>query len=57
MKGIIMKNIYKVYGQTFTNKKEALKYHHKVYGYANYQASTVYVYDKNILVETKPLTK
>lgn len=52
-----MKNIYKVYGQTFTNKKEALKYHHKVYGYANYQASTVYVYDKNILVETKPLTK
>ena len=52
-----MKNIYKVYGKTFTNKKEALKYHHKIYGHTNYQASTVYTYDRNTLMETKPLTK
>lgn len=58
-KGIIMKKkyVYKVYGKTFTNKKEALKYHHKIYGHANYQASTIYVYDKDKLIETKPLIK
>ena len=52
-----MKNIYKVYGHRFTNKKEALKYHHKIYGYTNYQASIVYVYDKNTLIKTKSLIR
>lgn len=33
---------YTVYGKKFTNKKEALKYHHKIYGHTNYQASSMF---------------
>lgn len=40
-----MKCIYTVYNRTFTNKKDALAYHNKIYGHCNYQASIVTVYD------------
>ena len=48
-------NRYKVYGKVFTNKKEAIKYHKKIYGNTNWQASTVYVYAGKELKEVKQL--
>lgn len=50
-----MKNVYSVYGRTFTNKKDAMKYHKKIYGNSNYQASTVAVYQNDKLIAIKNL--
>ena len=35
---------YRVYGRNFNNKKEAIKYHHEIYGCTNYQASDMFIY-------------
>ena len=37
-----MKKLYKVYGRNFNNKKDATLYHLRIYGAANWQASTVF---------------
>lgn len=52
-----MKKLYTVYGHNFFNKKDATLYHLKIYGAANWQASTVYNFTTHKVENFNPVKK
>ena len=48
---------YKVYGSSFSNKKNATLYHLKIYGATNWQATQVYNFTTHKVEDFKPIKK